>query len=136
MDLQQLRDSIRAAGIPEGTSVDVTLYQGPLTERPQQGLPYGFASWSNATMFEDRAILLRQAAYEVYLEYAGVDPDYGLYRFNVTGEYRGRDYYEGASGAPIADPEGRIVSLVVGGSRSRKAVMGVPLADYAGLADL
>ncbi len=31
-------------------------------------------------------------------------------------EFKGDDYYKGASGSPIADPEGQITSILIGGT--------------------
>ena len=55
---QQLRDALLGTDIPKGTKVEVPLYLGPMTERPTKGEPYGFASWSNADMFEEKKVLL------------------------------------------------------------------------------
>jgi hypothetical protein len=67
---------------------------------------------------------------ELNMRYVGIDPKNELYRFEPV-NFRGHDFYEGASGAPIADPTGLIVSMLVGGDKDGRFLWGVPLATHA-----
>lgn len=113
--------------------INTPTYVGPVGDGPSQHEAYGFASWSRVCLIEDRAALIREAAYEVYMEYAGRDSSTDLCIFKLSREHQGHDYYRGASGAPIADATGKIVSLVVGGSITESVVYGAPLCEYSSI---
>jgi hypothetical protein len=60
----------------------------------------------------------------------------GAYEFRLARKHQGHKYYKGASGAPIADEEGRIVALVLRGDPVRNLIIGAPIARYEGLLPL
>ncbi len=113
-----------------GKSLEIPFYAGPLDSRPVVGEAYGFAASNNATLVRrlDNPDLWREGCYEVGMEFDGCAPD-GRYRFKLARTHQGHEYYCGASGAPIADPEGRIVSIVSGGNRESNLILGTPLAE-------
>jgi hypothetical protein len=110
--------------------VELTVYQGPLDTIPEPDLPYGFAAWNNVEAHLARSTLRRESCYELNLRYLGIDPKNHLYRFEPV-TFQGHEYYQGASGAPIADPTGLIVSMLVGGNKKGTVLWGVPLATHA-----
>jgi len=77
--------------------------------------------------------LERRPAYEIGMEFSGEHPSEAAYVFKLARPHQGHDYYEGASGAPIADPTGKIVSVVLGGNPDANVIYGAKLANYAGL---
>ena len=65
------------------------------------------------------------------MRYSETDADTGLYKFELARKHQGHSYYKGASGAPIADPEGRIISMLVCGDEDEVFLYGVPLRKHA-----
>ncbi len=111
--------------------LELPVYRGPLDSNPDPDVPYGFAAWNDVAGREEAALLLRRNRNELNMRYVGIEPSNGLYRFEPV-KFQGDAVYRGASGAPIADPEGLIVSMLVGGNPERTQLWGVPLADHAG----
>lgn len=60
----------------------------------------------------------------------------GLYVFKLARLHQGHPYYQGASGAPIAGPDGTIVSMVLQGCEKTNEIYGLPLAQYTRLLQL
>lgn len=75
--------------------------------------------------------LERKPAYELAMEFAGLVPRNGLYRFTLARMHQGNAYYSGASGAPIFDDQDRLTSFVVSGCENEDLIYGFPLADHA-----
>ena len=90
---------------------------------------YGFAASNRMEYHPAASILLREPSYELYMDYAGLDAN-GLYVFKLARDHQGHGYYEGASGAPIADGTVQIVSMVIAGSQEEGTILGLPLASY------
>jgi len=63
------------------------------------------------------------------MTFDGLEQDSGLHRFIVRGEHRG-DEYRGASGAPIINEAGMVVSIVKGGDKGKRLIRGFPLTDF------
>jgi hypothetical protein len=59
-----------------------------------------------------------------------------MYYFQLARKHQGNEYYCGSSGAPIADSEGKIVAVVLGGSEKTNTIYGFPLARIASLLEL
>ena len=106
-----------------------------MDESPVADEAYGFAAFAEASFTEDR-MLRREAAYEIGMEFTGLDDESAVYKFKLARPHQGHEYYYGSSGAPIADPSGKIVSLVLGGCESRDEIFGLPLAKYQKYTDL
>lgn len=113
-------------------SCELPLYQGPLTDTPTKDALYGYAAWNRVELHEEARTLLREASFEIEMCFTRTN-EAGLYEFSLARTHRGHDYYQGASGAPIADEEGRIVALVVGGDYVADILWGVPLSRYSQL---
>ena len=79
---------------------------------------YGFAVINDYAEFvrnsaSDGYILPSYYCYEVYLELEKQDEH--LNYFKLARPFQGHEFYQGASGAPLADPEGAITSILIGG---------------------
>jgi hypothetical protein len=131
IDPDELKADLQADPHWSQTTVELPLYIGPLDSLPTPGVSYGFAAWNRVELHPALATLRREASYELCLEYTGVDSASGLYRFRIARQHQGHDYYRGASGAPIADTEGRYVSMLVCGDPGENVLFGVPLAQHA-----
>jgi hypothetical protein len=122
---RQMLDQATAARL------ELDCYRGPI-EPPNPDVGYGFAAWNRVEFHEPLSTLVREASYELAMKYVRTLSS-GAYEFQLSGKHRGDDYYRGASGAPIADEEGRIVALVLRGSSARNTIVGAPLAKYASI---
>lgn len=118
------------------------IYLGPLEEEPTFNEAYGFASWSRTEYHKAIDKLIREAAYEVGMEYDGMKTlslsgesyyDQEVHRFSLNDEHQGHSYYEGASGSPIANAEGKIVSVLIGGSEENDVLYGFPIQKICSL---
>jgi hypothetical protein len=77
---------------------------------------YGFAVVNDYAEFvrsENGFLLSSYCCFEVGLEL--VKQDENINYFKLAGDFQGHEYYQGASGSPIADPEGAITSILIGG---------------------
>jgi len=77
---------------------------------------YGFSVINDYAEFVkngDGYILPSYCCHEICLEL--VEQDEHLNYFKLAREFQGHEYYKGASGSPIADPEGAITSILIGG---------------------
>ncbi len=111
--------------------IEFPVYRGPLDEEPSHDSPYGFAAWNRAELHQhDVSILASEPSFEVGMTYNGISNDDSLYVFELARAHQGNEYYCGASGAPIADEEGRIIALVTKGDPKENLIYGVPLARY------
>lgn len=128
---EQLREQIESAPKKPQKPIEITLYEGPLDEAPKDDIPYGFAAWNGFEGHKDINKAMREARFELNLRYRGIEQSNGLYIFEPARQFQGKEYYEGASGSPIADPEGKIVSMLVGGDGIAGYLWGVPIAKYA-----
>ncbi len=114
------------------SKLQIPCYTGPLDTKPDPEDAYAFASHKAIEFHVGIATLVREARYEIYMQFEGMDEAKGLYRFKLARKHQGDDYYTGCSGSPIADAEGRIISLVVSGSKDPEpgVIWGTPLANY------
>jgi hypothetical protein len=96
-------------------NIAVTIYQHEFV-KAVKAEAYGFAVVNNYEFVTNHAggfFVPSYYCYEVGLEL--VKQDEHLNYFKPT-EFKGDDYYRGASGSPIADPEGQITSILIGGT--------------------
>lgn len=128
---EELKEQLDKSPKQPQKPIELMLYQGPLDETPENDVPYGFAAWNGFEGHKDIHKAIREARYELNLRYVGVEPTNGLYVFEPARKFQGDEYYEGASGSPIADPKGKIVSMLVGGNKAEQHLWGVPLAKHA-----
>ncbi|MCK9316534.1 MAG: hypothetical protein M0Q48_10400 [Verrucomicrobia bacterium] len=118
-------------GISKKDEWEQKYYQGPLDKDPiLNNEPYSYAAWNRAEMFTCDATLKRYPSYETDMTYVGKD-EQGIYFFKLIEKHKGHDYYRGASGAPIVDHEGAIVSMVLGGDEANNLIFGAPISEYS-----
>lgn len=130
LDVEKMEKDFLSDARTKGKTLEVPFYKPSLKVRPKKDEAYGFAASNNVTLVLrlDNPDLWRDGSYEVGMRYDGRESD-GRYRFKLGAKHKGHKYYEGASGAPISDPTGRIVSLVSGGDEKDDVIWGTPLAD-------
>ncbi|HET9212464.1 MAG TPA: hypothetical protein VFR03_18815 [Thermoanaerobaculia bacterium] len=138
INLDALRVELAKAGELVNAILDLDVYTGPLDAEPSTVELYGFASFSHVQVEEHPHVRLldRGVAYEIGMEYDGLDARYDLYRFKLSRAHQGHNYYHGSSGSPIADSSGLIVAIVVCGSTSENIIFGFPLKRIARLLHL
>ena len=106
-------------------------YISSLNEKPIIGNRYNFVGFPKYEYDPHLNHYITDPSWEldmIFSEYNAVE---NAYRFKLADEFKGDEYYQGCSGAPIADDSGRIVAIVKG--RPIKAsgiILGVPLAKY------
>lgn len=117
------RENIPAASVPA--------YKGPVS-MPVKREAYGFAVWRQAEIVpaNPHHQAVRELVTECGMEYIGDQG--GHFIFKLDDKHKGHDWYEGISGAPIADPSGLIVAIVQGGNCKDHTIFGQPLVPYAG----
>lgn len=122
-----------------GRPIEFTIYQGPLDDEPILGkAEYSYASWNSkekALYTPSMNSLDREATGETGMTYDGRTTE-GWYRFSLAGAHKGHEYYRGASGSPITDTTGKVVSLLLGGHQPTNALYGLPIKDYLYLLDV
>jgi len=91
---------------------------------------YGFAVENNHEFRKDeeQLVLPRYVCYEVYLELEKQDEHFNYFR--TSRELQSDEYYSGASGSPIADPEGKINSILIGGTKSQEFLRAFRLDNF------
>jgi len=132
IDIQQLREQVRQDKRLQDMQIDIPKYTGPLNLRPSPEGVYSYVAL-NRGEHEDHGfvrIVEREPSFEYGMDFLGDDEARGVYVFRLGREHQGHDYYYGASGAPIADAEGIIVSVVLRGSVERNELYGARLADF------
>jgi len=136
-DLDSLKRRFKEDNKLKGHQLELNFYNGPLDCIPiLHDEPYTFAAWNRGTLVPLGSLFLkREAAYETSLQYTGKNRS-GNYVFKLARPHMGHEYYRGASGAPISSPEGKIVSMVLGGNMKTNEIYGLPLAAYSHLLSL
>ena len=135
IDREAIYRQLSADGRMDPAQIDLPFYSGPLDAEPSTQEAYGFASWSRVEFLEDKRTLIREAAYECCMQFAGRDRATNLYTFRLAREHQGHGYYRGASGSPIADSTGKIVSIVTGGNEAENVIYGAALSAYSRIFD-
>ncbi|MRG94623.1 hypothetical protein [Polyangium spumosum] len=129
LELDKLEEQLRSDERIKGQSWAFKSYRRALDVEPTSSGIYGFAASSQMEYHRPIGALRREPSYELYMEYVGLDSS-GLYRFKLAREHQGHAYYRGASGAPIADGNGQIVSMVLRGDEREGTILGLPLRKY------
>lgn len=132
IDVERLRADVRKDERLQGLPVTIPEYRGSLDRRPSGDDVYTYVALNQAVGEEHpfSKILERKASHEIGMEYVDDAADHDAYVFRLGRDHQGHKYYKGASGAPIADSEGIIVSVVLGGSEERHELYGARLADF------
>lgn len=102
-----------------GMSFEFTVYKEPFVQAVNDEA-YGFAVLNNYEFIKsgNTHIVPTYLCYELYLDL--VKQDEHINYFKPAREIGEHEYYEGASGSPIADPFGRITSILIGGTDPRE----------------
>jgi hypothetical protein len=134
IDLNAFKKAIQKEAGLKGKTYTFSIYRGPLNDEPDMQLPHSYASLNQATIIDaiGPKILERVLSYDYEMFYKGFKNDKGLYVFSIP-NHKGHDYYRGASGSPIIDPSGKIVSILLGGCETKNELYGLPLADFTKL---
>jgi hypothetical protein len=137
LDIERLTKQFTADPRLAGKNIEIPAYHGPLDESPVKNEElYSFAAWNRGLLIPAGALFFeRSPSFEVGMRFVRKNK-YGKYVFKLGRQHQGHAYYKGASGAPIAAPDGKIISMVLGGSVKRNEIYGLPLADYAPLLGL
>jgi hypothetical protein len=130
LDVDKVRTQMRNDPAIEGRTLSLPIYTGPLDQVPEQNGYYGFAA-PNRVELHGTGYMYSEASFEIGMVYRGCRTEDGLYEFELARTHQGQDFYSGASGAPIANEEGTIVSLLLSGDPARNVMWGVPLARYS-----
>ncbi len=118
---------------PDFKGLDLVGYAGALGH-PAPGGSYAFAAFSKVAYAPSLGLMDRESVIEAGMSFDGIEPRTGLHRFIVRGEHRGEEY-GGASGAPIVNEAGVVVSIVKGGDPDKKVIWGFPLTDFIAALD-
>lgn len=131
IDLSSFRDTIQNDARLKGKQFDLPIYTGPLDSSPRAGEPYSYASLNRAALVkaQGKTLLTRELSCEYLMGYKETRSSDGLYVFSVP-EHKGHEYYEGASGSPIVAPPGTVVSVLLGGCKSKNELYGFPLTRF------
>lgn len=135
LDLEVLRDQLKAKGIAVDRPLGWVPYIGPI-ETPDRDEAYGFSGVSSIDFVPSFGEMHQTPAYELFLEYTGDDSQGDKYEFAMSRKHHGHEYYQGASGSPIAGPDGKIVSILLGGDEERNVLWGAKLLSYERLWDV
>jgi hypothetical protein len=136
LSIAKLRETLSADDRLKDVTWSLPAYTGPVDVEPSSSEPYGFAAYSRVEFHQDISRLLREEAYEVGMQFVGIDPKHDLYKFKLARNHQGDAYYKGSSGAPIADPTGKIVAIVVCGSEADNIIYGFPINRIGNLLNL
>ncbi len=116
--------------LPPDVRIEVLAYKHSF-DSPSTREAYGFAVWNNYELVStgDELLLPQYCCYEVGMELAGEDT--WQYFFKTQKELKEDEYYDGASGAPICDPEGRICSILLGRTKDKRYLRGHKLMEVS-----
>jgi hypothetical protein len=133
LDCEESKEQMRRDATMRGRDITLPIYTGPLELISKRSEAYGFAA-QNRVELHGAHYLYSRPSFEVGMAFKRCRGENGLYQFALARPHQGHDYYSGASGAPIANEEGKIVSLIISGDAAGRArLWGIPLARYAPL---
>jgi len=135
LDMLALEQQLKAKGTAKDAPLGWMPYIGPI-EAPEKEEAYGFSGVGAIDIVPEFGKMYQTPAYELYLEYSGDNTERDLYEFAMARKHQGDAYYEGASGSPIAGPDGKIVSILLGSDEERTVLWGAKLLDYERLWDV
>jgi hypothetical protein len=138
--VQRLQEAFKSDPLLAGKKWEPIAYHGPLDIEPVAGEAYSYAAWNHATLLlppssthaqlkVDTSLLKRQPTFEIGMDFIGTT-ECGLYRFQPTQPRDLNKQYKGASGAPIARPDGGIVAVAVQYDPVQHEILGVPLSKF------
>ena len=132
IDLAEFKKQKSKDPILRSAEIKFEFYQGPLDRQLLEDDHFCFASKADveAVRTDGPYHLIRDPVFEVLMKYDGFRPD-GLVDFKLNGNHKGDDHYRGSSGSPILDPDGAVVSMVLGGDEDLGTIRGLPLFKYS-----
>jgi len=109
--------------------IDIIQYQAPFKNADPKE-PHAFAVVNNYefTKDENGYVVPVYLCYEVGMELIRQDENFNYFKPNR--EFQGDEYYEGASGAPIADSNGAISSILVSGDKAEGILKAFRLDNF------
>ncbi|HWA27432.1 MAG TPA: hypothetical protein VG734_17385 [Lacunisphaera sp.] len=107
-------------------------YHGPLDQPPQSGSTCVLAAQNRATLYHGRLTYLHREPCVQDLVFQSTNAK-GHHMFHPSGGHQGHDFYRGASGAPIMNETGHLVSMLIGGDEKVHEIYGQPLPLIAHL---
>ncbi len=133
VNLESFQKAVSGDKRLKGKSFEYMYYQGPLEESPNVNDPHLYAASNRVTLFPapGKMCLERDYSHEYEMEYTGTRED-GLYVFSIP-KHKGHDYYKGASGAPIIEPSGKVLAILVRGCETKNELYGYPLKGVLNL---
>ncbi len=136
LDIESFKKEIKK--YKKGISEDVILpvYHESLDNHLIINEAYSYASWNRVTLIKDFGMLERDFSYELGMEYLPNKSNNDLCTFKLSRAHQGHDYYNGASGAPIFNPLGRIDSILLGGCDQNNELWGLNLSKFSQLIGL
>lgn len=110
-----LNDDVIKSGNKEKADIEIINYIHRFF-KAKENEEYGFAVSNNYELIRDgdSLCLPRYCCYEIGLKL--VKQDENINYFKTLGQIQNHEYYKGASGSPVSDPEGRITGILVGGT--------------------
>jgi len=135
IDVEGLRKQAKAESKLNDVKIQIPVYKGPLDVYPDPEEAFSLHAFNKAVGEKHPGIrcLERRPAAEMAMTYVGDVDDAEAYRFKLSRQHQGHYYYCGASGAPISDSTGRIVSILLRGNKETSELLGARLAAYASL---
>lgn len=99
--------------LPTATRFPLNVYRGPFRTAVQNEA-YGFAVLNNYELLRagDQLLMHKYECVEMCMELESQSDH--INHFRLARERREHEFYRGASGSPIADPEGAICSILIG----------------------
>lgn len=98
------------------------------SKTPDSSHRYGFHGQTRFLRDDIQQHIFARPSIELDMQYIDTVDD--MYKFRLSHEHPGHEYYRGCSGAPIIDDEGDIVALVVRGDIRENAIYGISLRKY------
>ena len=116
-----------------------TVFKTTLTEKPETGVKYGFSGHTQLEQLPhptNSQLSVLCATQTICGDLAYLKTEDDVHYFKLPGKHPGHIHFEGCSGAPIIDEQGRVVALVQGGNLDEDTVYGVSLSKYKMAVDI
>jgi hypothetical protein len=107
---------------PSGVRIPYVAYRGPFIQ-PTKREVYGFAVWNNYELVQQLSglTLPEYSCNEWGMKYSHSDA--WQHFFKVSRDFQPDEFYEGASGSPICDPEGVVCSMLLGRTQGKTPLL-------------
>lgn len=116
-----------------------TVFKTTLEEAPENGVRYGFSGHTQLERLPhprtpNLHVLCANQTVCGDLTYFRTEGD--VHHFKLPGKHPGHKHFQGCSGAPILNENGKVVALVTGGDLDNDIVRGVSLTAYKTAIDI